>query len=74
MPTRQESADAPHRVPAASPIDLRLYVQRPPAGHACVPSAAMVVRQAYDRSQFWEERKKFMIAWRDALAAESLIT
>ena len=32
------------------------------------------VRQAYDRSQFWEERKKFMIAWCDALTAEVLIT
>ncbi|QNJ17361.1 phage integrase domain protein [Synechococcus sp. A18-40] len=32
------------------------------------------VRQAYDRSQFWEERKKFMIAWCDALSAEGLIT
>ena len=32
------------------------------------------VRQAYDRSQFWEERKKFMIAWCDALTAEGLIT
>ena len=32
------------------------------------------IRQAYDRSQFWEERKKFMIAWCDALTAEGLIT
>ena len=32
------------------------------------------VRQAYDRSQFWEERKKFMIAWCDVLTAEGLIT
>ena len=31
-------------------------------------------RQVYDRSQFWEERKKFMIAWCDALTAEGLPT
>ena len=30
--------------------------------------------QAYDRSQFWEEQEKFMIAWCDALTAEGLFT
>ena len=32
------------------------------------------VRQAYGHSQFWEEQKKFMIAWCDALTAQDLIT
>jgi integrase len=32
------------------------------------------IRQAYDHSQFWEERKKFMVAWCDALTAEGLVT
>jgi integrase len=30
------------------------------------------VRQAYDRSQFLDERRKFMIAWCDALLAQGL--
>ena len=38
------------------------------------PAIGEKIRQAYDRSQFWEERKKFMIAWCDALTAEGLIT
>ena len=32
------------------------------------------VRQAYDRAQFMKERKKFMIAWCDALVEQGLIT
>jgi integrase len=31
------------------------------------------VRQAYDRSQFLEERRNFMVAWCDALLAQGLI-
>ena len=32
------------------------------------------VRQAYDRSQMMDERRKFMIAWCDALVEQGLIT
>ena len=32
------------------------------------------VRHAYERSQFWEEQKRFMIPWCDALTAEGLRT
>lgn len=31
------------------------------------------VRQAYDRSEFIEERKKFMVAWCDALLAQGMV-
>jgi len=30
------------------------------------------VRQAYDRSEFLEERRKFMVSWCDALLAQGL--
>ena len=32
------------------------------------------VRQAYDRSQMMDERRKFMITWCDALVEQGLIT
>ena len=32
------------------------------------------VHQAYDRAQLMKERKKFMIAWCDALVEQGLIT
>jgi hypothetical protein len=32
------------------------------------------VRQAYDRSEFLKERRKFMVAWCDALLAQGLKT
>ena len=31
------------------------------------------VRQAYDRSEFIEERKKFMVAWCDALLQQGMV-
>jgi len=32
------------------------------------------VRQAYDRSKFFEERRAFMVAWCDALTSQGLVT